>query len=130
MEAYAEQLAQNIPTPDTGSVREYSYQILQPLFAMLTTTTAGTAVTGLIAEAQLDVNLAEAFREQFIKSRRAATRTILERGVNRGELRPDLELVIDAIYGSVWYRLLLKHAPLDDAFAEELVNFLIAGILL
>jgi len=98
---------------------------------MLTTTTAGTAVTGLIAETQLDVNLAEAFREQFIKSRRAARRdSLLERGVNRGELRPDLELMIDAIYGSVWYRLLLKHAPLDDAFAEELVNFLIAGILL
>jgi hypothetical protein len=106
------------------------YKILLQIFAMLTTTTAGTAVTGLIAETQLDVNLAEAFREQFIKSRRAATHTILERGVNRGELRPDLELVIDAIYGSVWYRLLLKHAPLDDAFAEELVNFLIAGILL
>lgn len=69
---------------------------------MLTTTTAGTAVTGLIAETQLDVNLAEAFREQFIKSRRAARRdSLLERGVNRGELRPDLELMIDAIYGSV-----------------------------
>ncbi|BAY43307.1 transcriptional regulatory protein TetR family [Scytonema sp. HK-05] len=131
MEAYSDQTAQNIPTPDTGSVREDLYQILRQLFVVLTTTTAGTAVTGLIAEAQLDANLAEAFREQFIKCRRAATRTILERGVNRGELRPDLnlELVIDAIYGPVWYRLLLKHAPLDDAFAEELVNFLIAGIV-
>jgi hypothetical protein len=29
MEAYAEQLAQNIPTPDTGLVREELYQILR-----------------------------------------------------------------------------------------------------
>ena len=130
MEAYSEKATQNIPTPDTGSVKQDLYQILQQLFAMLTTTTTGTAVTGLIAEAQMDASLAEAFREQFIKCRRAATRTILERGIARGELRPDLnlELVIDTIYGPIWYRLLLKHAALDDAFAEELVNFLIVGI--
>ncbi|MEI2577699.1 TetR-like C-terminal domain-containing protein [Scytonema sp. PRP1] len=97
---------------------------------MLTTTTTGTAVTGLIAEAQIDASFAEAFREQFIKCRRAATRTILERGMARGELRPDLnlELVIDTIYGPIWYRLLLKHAPLDDGFAEELVNFVMVGM--
>ncbi|NMG08412.1 TetR/AcrR family transcriptional regulator [Brasilonema sp. UFV-L1] len=130
MEAYSEKATQNIPTPDTGSVKQDLYQILQQLFAILTTTTTGTAVTGLIAEAQMDASLAEAFREQFIKCRRAATRTILERGIARGELRPDLnlELVIDTIYGPIWYRLLLKHATLDDAFAEELVNFLIVGI--
>ncbi|GAB1538799.1 TetR/AcrR family transcriptional regulator [Scytonema sp. NUACC21] len=129
MEAYAAKAAQNIPTPDTGSVKQDLYQILQQLFAVLTTTT-GTAVRGLIAEAQLDPKLAEAFREQFLECRRQATRTILERGIERGELRSDLniELVIDAIYGPIWYRLLLKHAPLDNLFAEELVNFLIIGI--
>ncbi|KAB8314819.1 TetR/AcrR family transcriptional regulator [Tolypothrix campylonemoides VB511288] len=130
MEAYSEKATQDIPTPDTGSVKQDLCQILQQLFAILTTTTTGTAVTGLIAEAQMDASLAKAFREQFINCRRAATRTILERGIARGELRPDLnlELVIDAIYGPIWYRLLLKHAALDDAFAEELVNFLIVGI--
>lgn len=123
-------VTQNIPTPDTGSVREDLYQILQQLFIMLTTTTTGTAVTELIVEAPINPILAEVFREQFIQCCRAAFRTILERGIVRGELRPDLnlELVIDAIYGPVWYRLLLKHLPLDDTFAEELVNFLIAGI--
>ncbi len=130
MEAYSEKATQNIPTPDTGSVKQDLYQVLQQLFAMLTTTTTGTAVTGLIAEAQIDTSLAEAFREQFIKGRRAVTQTILERGIERGEVRPDvnLELALDAIYGPIWYRLLLKHATLDDAFAEELVNFLIVGI--
>lgn len=130
MEAYSEKATQNIPIPDTGSVKLDLCQILRQLFAMLTTTTTGTAVTGLIAEAQMDASLAEAFREQFIKGRRAVTQKVLERGITRGELRPDLnlELVIDAIYGPIWYRLLLKHATLDDAFAEELVNFLIVGI--
>ncbi len=130
MEAYSARATQNIPTPDTGSVKQDLCQILLQLFAILTTKTTREAVTGLIAEAQKDATFASSFREQFIECRRAATRTILERGIARGELRPDLnlELVIDAIYGPIWYRLLLKHATLDDAFAEELVNFLIVGI--
>ncbi|MBR8836463.1 MAG: TetR/AcrR family transcriptional regulator [Stigonema ocellatum SAG 48.90 = DSM 106950] len=130
MEAYSAQAARNFPTPDTGSVKQDLCEILQQMFTVLTTTTAGAAFTGLIAEAQMDPNLAEAFREQFIANRRKATRTILEQGMARGELRPDLnlELVIDGIYGPIWYRLLLKHAPLDDVFAEELVNLLIIGI--
>ena len=130
MEAMSAKATQNIPTPDTGSVKQDLCEILQQLFAILTTKTTREAVTGLIAEAQKDATFASSFREQFIECRRAATRTILERGIARGELRPDLnlELVIDAIYGPIWYRLLLKHATLDDAFAEELVNFLIVGI--
>ncbi|ARV63137.1 hypothetical protein BZZ01_20965 [Nostocales cyanobacterium HT-58-2] len=130
MEAYTSEAARNVPTPETGSVKEDLCQILRQLFTILTTTTTGTAVTGLIAEAQIDPNVVEAFREQFVKSRRESTRTILEQGIARGELRSDLnlELVIDVMYGPIWYRLLLKHAPLDDVFAEELVNLVMVGI--
>ena len=131
MEAYEVEITCNVPTPDTGKVREDLYQILRQQFTILTTTTARSAVTGLIAEAQMDPNVAQAFRQQFVACRREATRTILARGITRGELRTDLnlELVIDAIYGPVWYRLLLKHAPLDDVLAEELVNLVMEGIV-
>ncbi len=130
MEAYSARAIQNIPTPDTGSVKQDLCQILSQLFAVLTTTTTGEAIAGLIAELQMDASLASSFRKQFIECRTEATRTILERGIARGELRPDsnLELVIDTIYGPIWYRLLLKHGTLDDPFAEELVNFIILGI--
>ncbi len=130
MEAYKVEIPHNVPIPDTGEVREDLYQILQQQFTILTTTTARSAITGLIAEAQMDSNVAQAFRQQFVATPREATRTILVRGITRGELRTDLnlELVIDAIYSPVWYRLLLKHAPLDDVLAEELVNLVMEGI--
>jgi AcrR family transcriptional regulator len=130
MEAYAVQASHNVPTPDTGDLRKDLYQILQQLFTILNTTSARDAMTGLIAEAQLDTSVAESFREQFVATRRAATQTIIERAIERQELRNnlDIELVIDAIYGAVWYRLLLKHAPIDDTFAEELINLIIVGI--
>jgi AcrR family transcriptional regulator len=130
MEAYTTHAAENIPIPDTGSVKEDLCQILQQLFTVLTTTSAGATIAGLIAEAQTDSAVAATFREKFVASRRAATRVILERGMARGELRPNLnlELAIDTIYGPVWYRLLLKHAALDQAFAAELVCQLVGGM--
>jgi AcrR family transcriptional regulator len=132
METYAAQATQNAPIPDTGTVREDLCQFLGKLFTILTTTTIKAAVAGLISEAQTDTSVAEAFRALFFADYREAARTILLRGITRGELRPDLnlELVIDAIYGSIWYRLLLRHAPLDDAYAEELVNLVMEGIQL
>ncbi|MDF5730396.1 MAG: TetR/AcrR family transcriptional regulator [Rhizonema sp. PD38] len=130
MEAYAAQAAPNVATPDTGTVKEDLCQILRQLFTILTTTTVGSAVAGLIAEAQTDSNVAEAFRDLFVADHREAARTILSRGIKSGELRPDLnlELVIDAIYGPIWYRLLLKHALLDDVCVEELVNLVMEGV--
>ncbi len=130
METYAAQDTRNVPTPDTGKVEEDLCQILRQLFTILTTTTVGYAVAGLVAEAQTDSNVAVAFRDLFVADHREAIRTVLSQGITSGEIRPDLnlELGIDAIYGPIWYRLLVKHAPLDDAFAEELVNLVMEGI--
>ncbi|NJO43249.1 MAG: TetR/AcrR family transcriptional regulator [Cyanobacteria bacterium CRU_2_1] len=126
MEAYADYAAKSVPMPETGSVKEDLRQILHQLSTILTTTSTGAALAGLIAEAQANPEMADVFREKFVASRRAMTRTILERGIERGELRPDfnMDVAIDVTYGPVWYRLLIKHAPLDETFVEELVTML------
>ncbi|MBM0742050.1 TetR/AcrR family transcriptional regulator [Phormidium sp. CLA17] len=130
MEAYATRPAKNPPTPDTGSVQADLHQMLAHLCFVLTQTTSGSVVKGLIAEAQNNCEVAETFRAYFVACRRDATRTILERGIERAELRSDLnvELAIDTLFGPIWYRLLLQHAPLDDDFAAALVNHLLAGM--
>lgn len=130
MEAYAGQKARIIPVPDVGSVRDDLKIFLQRLFVVQRITRTGQTMAGLIAETQTAPDLAEAFRKQFIAERRAVVSQILERGTARGELRAglDLDLVVDAIYGPVLYRLLVAHAPLDDLFIEELVNQLMSGI--
>ena len=130
MEAYTTVVAKKIPSPNTGKVQEDLEAIFCPLFKVLNTTTAGTALAGIMAEAQNNPELAQAFRDQFVASRRAVIKTILESGIKRGELRKDinLECAVDSLYGAMWYRLLLAHAPLDENFAQILIAQLLHGI--
>lgn len=130
MEAYAERVTQNLPLPDTGNVKTDLVELLGQLANVLGTTSAGRALAGLIAEAQTDLHVAQEFRTQLIDCRRAAVQALLQRGIDRGELCPelDLELTIDALCGPIWYRLLLQHAPLNREFAIALVDQLMAGV--
>ena len=130
MEAYAERATQNLPLPDTGCVKTDLGELLGQLATVLGSTSTGRALAGLIAEAQTDPHVAQEFRNQMIGCRRSATQTLLQRGIERGELRPDLdlELAIDSLYGPVWYRLLLQHAPLNREFAIALVEQVVMGI--
>ena len=77
---------------------------------------------GLMAQSVLDPVFAEGFRERFIQARRAALRAVLDRGAARGELDPaaDPELLVDVVFGVLWYRLLIGHAPLDHGEGEAL----------
>ncbi len=78
----------------------------------------------LMAEAQRDPAFAAAFRRAFIERRREAVRRLLARAAARRELGPgaDRELLVDLVYGALWYRLLVGHAPLDAAFARKLAR--------
>jgi AcrR family transcriptional regulator len=129
MEACAAVVAREVPLPDTGSfigdVRDY----LQHICAFFENQLSRPAIAGLLAEAQCNAELARAFQDQLLMQRRTVLRTILERGVSRGELRGgvDLEVLMDMIHGALWYRTLLLRAPLDEAFIESIIAQLIAG---
>jgi Tetracyclin repressor-like, C-terminal domain len=60
-----------------------------------------------------------------------AVRQIFEQAIKRGELPEniDLEMAIDGVYGPIFYRLLVGHAPLDEQFAESLVEQLLLGLI-
>jgi AcrR family transcriptional regulator len=128
LEAYGDQVVQ-MGIPDTGSFRS---DLLAIVLGMLSTLTSGVgvAMVSLIAEAQTDTELAERFRAKFVAGPRAIVRAVLERGIAKAEVRDDvdLELVIDAVYGPIWYRLLLNQAPIDRQLAAALVDHLLLGI--
>ncbi len=72
-------------------------------------------------------SLSARLQATVIGPRRAALRDILARGVARGELSEDavsLDLAVDFAFGTMWYRLLSHHAPVDQALATEITTAL------
>ena len=66
---------------------------------------------------------------RWVSPRRNATIADLQRGKDAGELRSDAEpeLLNDAIFGAIYYRLLLRSGPLTGRFGEELVEHVLRG---
>jgi AcrR family transcriptional regulator len=89
----------------------------------------GEIMAELIGQAQSNPALAETLRTRWIEPRRQATLPILERAVERGQLRPDLDLqaVMDQLYAPLYFRLLIRHQPLSDDLAATLVRQVLDG---
>jgi len=114
---------------DTGSVEGDLRSYLARMAEALSDPLRARTVAGLMAEAQTDEAFAAAFRGRFLEPKRQAVRAVFERGKARGEL-PDLadpHLLTDLVYGPIWYRLLVGHAPVDAAFVEALITSVMAA---
>jgi len=110
-----------------GPVRQELVTFLCKTFAALRHT--GRAMRSLMAAAQQDARFCQRFRIRFIERRRATLCSLLTRAIARGELpaHADCQTAVLAIYGGLWYRLLLNE-PLDQAYAERLVKLVLHGL--
>lgn len=129
MDGFLSAAMSRLPVPDTGSVIE-DIVIQVTNLARFLTSREGKVITELIAEGQFDSKLAEEYRLRYFNPRRLDSRHILERGVQRGELKQDVdpEICIDLIYGPLFYRLLVTGESLDEAFIKILVTYAFEGI--
>ncbi|UQX02748.1 TetR/AcrR family transcriptional regulator [Streptomyces sp. RerS4] len=146
MDAYRATVEARMPTPDTGSLAGDLTEFVAALYRVAAHPLRVKALRGLMAEAQLDPDFAEPFR-QWVESRRGALKELLLRAADRGELPPpathpdtetgtgtpsapglDLDLAVDQVFGPFWYRLLVGHAPLDPADAPAHVARLLDGL--
>jgi tetracycline repressor-like protein len=55
---------------------------------------------------------------------------VLERAVARGEISAgeDLGLLLDVVYGLLWYRMLFQHAPLNDDAARDIAALIARSV--
>jgi AcrR family transcriptional regulator len=114
---------------DTGSLRGDLLAQLRPWLRQLKEKPFGRVIAGLVAQAQTDPEFAVLYREHFVQPRRDATRPMLLRAIERGEIAPDtdLDVTLDLIYGPIYHRLLHGHAPLTDRFIQQVIDAVIAG---
>ena len=127
------ELARDIAAPvkvgASGDLRTDLVAVVREIVTVLHDPVARHVIPRVLAEAREREELASGLR-QFWKERRRLLLTLLEAGVESGELRPDLdlELAADAIYGPVYYRYLVTGAPLSAELAEEIVDQALDGI--
>ena len=128
-DSFLELSAPKIDFIDTGSAQG-DLRLQMRRLADLLASPSGRVIAALIGESQADVEVARAFLDHWIAPRRRETRRVLERGVSRGELRAalDLDVAMDALYGPIYYRLLVRHLPLDEGFADALAEQVLHGI--
>ncbi|TDP72732.1 TetR/AcrR family transcriptional regulator [Roseateles toxinivorans] len=90
----------------------------------------GRSVASMIAASDPNTELSKAFRNHFVLARREEGRVLLQEALQRGELREglDLDVTLDLLYGPLFFRLLLGHAPLDAAFVKQLLTQALAGL--
>ncbi|MGD0698587.1 MAG: TetR/AcrR family transcriptional regulator [Trebonia sp.] len=130
MDTFLQDAEGALQLPDTGTTAGDLRKHLRQVARFLTSAAAGKVMLALIGQAQHDEAMAAVFRQRFLDERRALDKTILERGVARGELRADtdIDLAIDMVYGPVYHRVLLTGLPVDAAFTDGLVDRVLASI--
>jgi AcrR family transcriptional regulator len=129
-EAFQREFLAKQPLPDTGTLRGDLLAALRAWIRTVDGTVAGRTLRGLIAEVQRDPALGDAWRERFVQPVRDQHRTLVARGIDRGELAPgvDSEVVLDLCFGPAYHRLLQSHLPFSDRFAETVVDAIISGV--
>lgn len=130
LDAFLAAVEPQVPYPDTDDFAVALRSQVLLLVGVFRDTPAGGVVRALLAEAQSDADLAEAFRTRWLESRRTAGRAVFRRAQENGQLRKDLEIetAIDLVYGAVYFRLMTGHEPLSDEFAVHLTEYAIRGL--
>jgi AcrR family transcriptional regulator len=129
LDAFLAEFLSAQPPPDSGSLEGDLLAALRAWVRTVWGTPAGRALTGLIAQAQHDPELAVGWREHVVNPARAQHRGIIERAVARGEIpeASDPDVLIDLLYGPAYHRLLNGHLPLSDTFVRQVAAMVAAG---
>ena len=129
MDAFLEAVNPELAFPDTGSAKEDFREQMQKIVKLMNSP-RGEVLASVIGCGQVDEKLIAAFRENWLIPRRKDAKQIFQRGVEREELEADVdaEVAIDALYSPLFYRLLLRHQPLNNKFVNESIELVMNGM--
>jgi AcrR family transcriptional regulator len=129
LDAYLAGMSEQVIMPDTGSA-EMDFTIQLKSVMAFYTSSLGRLFGQFLAEGQSDPVFLSLFRERFLYARRNAARVMWQRGVDRGEIRKEIdsEIVLDLIYGPMIFRLLAGHGSMNESESEAVVEAVFNGL--
>jgi AcrR family transcriptional regulator len=118
-----------IVVPDTGSTRADLVALMREAVALYSGSLPGRLMPNLVSAMAERPELGRTLRNGFLAARRSALTEVLRRGIDRGDLSPDLDLefALDVLGGPLFYRLLITAGPIDERLAENVVELMLRG---
>lgn len=115
--------------PDTGTAEETLRINVRALIRAFNGL-FGKVMADLIAEGQSEPEVLKELYDQHMDQRRAASMARVEQGKATGEFAPDTDaaLLVDSIVGPIYFRMLLRYAPLTEAFGDALIDQVLRGV--
>jgi AcrR family transcriptional regulator len=126
LDALTTELDTTLPIPDSGDVREDLTRFFLVLVRLLDSA-QGRALLRLSVERD---DMLDDCRTGYWRDRLERAAVMVRRGVERGELAEgtDAGLVVEAISGPLFTRVLLSGAPLDETLVRGLVGLTLDGV--
>lgn len=108
-----------VEIPDTGSTREDLIQLGEAFRSQSAAAVMFPVLAQIVGTALTNPIVLDTFREHLMKPRQTSIKTILQRGVERGDVRPDvdIDLLADLIPGGIIFHKLFQLPP--DAMISE-----------
>jgi len=127
--AFASTVGEELRFPSASPVLK-SIHVQMRRWAVIFHSPLGQIVATVIGAGQSEPEILEAFRAHWVEPRRVEARALLLQAIKKGELRPDLDpdTALDLLYGPLYLRLLLRHAPLDQGFVDRVFEIVSAAI--
>jgi AcrR family transcriptional regulator len=122
-ELLAELAAPHLAIVDSGDTRAELASCTDNVLRAIRDTTFGPVVRALLSQIALNPLLGDPFRATVVQASRAEIARVVQRGIARGDLRPDadLEIATELLIGPVYFRLIFG-GELDDPLVVQVVD--------
>ena len=91
----------------------------------------GKTIAAVIGAGQSEPEMLQAFREHWLAVRRVEARELVRNAQAAGEIRPDIapDTILDMLYGALYFRLMVQHAPLSTDYIEDIFRLITPGMV-
>jgi AcrR family transcriptional regulator len=118
------------PMPADLPTHEALARLVRQAITVLIDSGAARILGSLLVEDQREPGLLDVFRQRILGPRRAIIVAMLQRGIERGEVRPDMDplVVTEMIAGAVFGHHVILGLTASDEWVESLVDHVWAAI--
>jgi AcrR family transcriptional regulator len=112
------------PPRDVGDTRKELLAFLKTAKQVIR---PGGVAQGLASVIATQPDFGRTYRERIVDVRRAELKVVIDRGIARGDFRPDIDVWVahELLIGPLYYRLLFSGAPLSTKHDNQLVDALL-----